>query len=396
VAAAAAEDASISAGNTDLTRREWLAMLACVCTAFASQMTMPLWIAASIHHLGITDEVAGRVGALEFGAVAVVSLFVGLSLQRIPILPAMIVGMAILVAGNLASALTGNAVLLGLGRVSCGVGKGIVVGVSFGLLAGTSRPTRAFAIINGGYAACAAFFYFVTPAVVGWGSAPGVFLMLALSASLGAVMLRWYPRDRLLASRSVSGGLSTVPAFGWLAGGVLLLLAVGHGAIWTFVARLGEQHGLSRQQIGSALSLAALLTIAGPALASVLEVKRGFSLPLISGVLLKSAIGVSLVWTATVLAFFVLTPSFLLLNLFIIPYVMGMMSLADPAGRLAGSASAAQQAGNAGGALVGGILVSRVGYHSLATLLCGLLLAVLLLVCVAAPAATRRARAISP
>ncbi len=92
----AVEDVPVARpANHDLTPRQWAAILIAVCTAFASQMTMPLWIAAAIHHLRISDEVAGRVGALEYTAVATVSLFVGMGLRRLPVRRMMIVGMAI-------------------------------------------------------------------------------------------------------------------------------------------------------------------------------------------------------------------------------------------------------------------------------------------------------------
>ncbi len=83
--------------------------------------------------------------------------------------------------------------------------------------------------------------------------------MLAGAATVGGSLLAWYPRERLPASRKTSSSLAEVPAFGWIAAAVLTLLAIGHSAIWTFVARLGEHHGLTPTQIGSALSLAALL-----------------------------------------------------------------------------------------------------------------------------------------
>jgi predicted MFS family arabinose efflux permease len=376
----------------DLSLRQWVAVLASVCTAFSSQMTMPLWIAASIHHLGISDEIAGRVGAAEFTAVALVSLAVGMSLEKANIRKLMAIGMVVLILGNLLSAIAPGAVLLALGRVACGLGKGMVVGVSFGLLAGTANPTRSFAIINGGYACFAAGFYFLTPSVVAWGGAAGVFLMLAVAATLGAGLLVWYPRERLQASRSAVLPLRELPAFGWVAALMLTLLAVGHSAVWTFIARLGEQHNLTHGQIGSTLSVAALLTVAGPALASILDVRHGFALPLSCGVILKAGIAAGLTYTASAGGYFVLTPAFLLLNLFIIPYVMGMMSLADPVGRLAGSASAAQQGGNAAGALVGGMLVTRVGYHGLALLVTVLFALVFVLIVSFCPAASRRAR----
>jgi MFS transporter, DHA1 family, inner membrane transport protein len=376
----------------ELPLRQWVAVLATVCTAFSSQMTMPLWIAAAIHHLGVTDEVAGRVGAAEYTAVAVVSAAVGMSLQRANIRKVMTFGMAILILGNLLSAFAPGALLLALGRIACGLGKGMVVGVSFGLLAGTANPTRAFAIINGGYACFAAAFYFFTPTVVAWGGSTGVFLMLAAAATAGAGLLVWYPRERLQASRSAILPLRELPAFGWVAALMLTLLAVGHSAVWTFIARLGEHHDLTRTQIGSTLSIAALLTVAGPALASILDVRHGFAIPLTSGVFLKAVIAAGLAYTASATGYFVLTPIFLLLNLFIIPYVMGMMALADPVGRLAGSASAAQQGGNAAGALIGGMLVTRVGYHGLALLVAVLFVFVIVLVVGFSPAASRRAR----
>lgn len=375
-----------------LSLRQWIAVLATVCTAFASQMTMPLWIAASIHRLGISDEIAGRVGAAEFTAVALMSLAVGMSLERANIRKMMALGMTVLIVGNLLSAAAPGALLLALGRIACGLGKGMVVGVSFGLLAGTTNPTRSFAIINGGYACFAAGFYFCTPSVVAWGGSAGVFLMLAAAASAGASLLVWYPRERLQASQSAALPLRAIPAFGWVAALMLTLLAVGHSAVWTFIARLGEHHNLTHGQIGSTLSVAALLTVAGPALASILDVRHGFAMPLTAGVFLKAAIAAGLTYTASASGYFVLTPTFLLLNLFIIPYVMGMMSLADPVGRLAGSASAAQQGGNAAGALLGGILVTRVGYHGLALLVAVLFALVIVLVVAFSPAASRRAR----
>ncbi len=40
---------------------EWAALLVIVCTGFASQMVMPLWVAAVIEKPGLSEEVESRI-----------------------------------------------------------------------------------------------------------------------------------------------------------------------------------------------------------------------------------------------------------------------------------------------------------------------------------------------
>ena len=71
---------------------------------------------------------------------------------------------------------------------------------------------------------------------------------------------------------------------------------------------------------------------------------------------------------ATILTPFVystLVPLFLFLSLFITPYVMGLLSEADPAGRLAAAASAAMTAGSSSGAFIGGLALTYAGLPGL-------------------------------
>ena len=64
--------------------------------------------------------------------------------------------------------------------------------------------------------------------------------------------------------------------------------------------------------------------------------------------------------------FAVTVPAFLILTFFITPYVMGLLSLADPAGRLAGASSGVIAAGSAVGSAIGGLVVDSAGYVGLA------------------------------
>ncbi len=83
----------------------------------------------------------------------------------------MIAGMLILIVGNIASAAADDTVLLALGRVSCGIGKGMVVGISFGCSPAPRGPPGRSRSSTVAYALFAVFFYFVTPDSCGVGAA---------------------------------------------------------------------------------------------------------------------------------------------------------------------------------------------------------------------------------
>ena len=114
-------------------------------------MAMPLWVGAVVDTFGLSERAVGRIGAFEFGAVAIVSIVVGLRVHRYPVRPTIWAGLLILILGNIGSAFVHTELTLILFRAVCGVGKGLMVAVAFALVAGSTRPTRAFAILNGGY-----------------------------------------------------------------------------------------------------------------------------------------------------------------------------------------------------------------------------------------------------
>src|SRR5690606_27545231 len=72
-----------------------------------------------------------------------------------------------------------------------------------------------------------------------------------------------------------------------------------------------------------------------------------------------------LVYTSVQWLYASMVPLFLLLTLFMVPYFMGMLSLADPAGRLAAAASAAMTMGSSLGSLAGGWTADHLDYQGL-------------------------------
>ncbi|BAV63080.1 MFS transporter [Sphingobium cloacae] len=349
----------------DFTAMQWLALLVVVCSAFSSQMVMPLWVGAVIDDLHLSEAAAGRIGSFEFMAVAAVSLLVAFRIQRFPTRLTATVGIMLLVAGNLASAFaTGEGALI-TARMLCGLGKGFVVAIAFSLAAGSSRPTRAFALLNIVYALFSAAFYLAIPYAISWDGAAGVFTAMAAVAVIGALFMVRFPADRLTSSELTGLRLRSLPGFGFLAFAALIILWSGHNVIWTFIERIGVRDGMDVTQIGVVLSLSAFLTVAGPSLVRLLDTRLGYGVPMVGAILLKILAVFAIGYLVSDRAFMLAVPAFMLLSLFITPYVMGILSLADPAGRLAAASSAAMTAGSSMGAWIGGATLQAMGWNGL-------------------------------
>ncbi|MDA5194142.1 MFS transporter [Govanella unica] len=353
------------AGN-DFSPLQMFALIFVVCTGFSSQMVMPLWIGAIIDNLGLTQKEAGSIASIEFMAVALVSVVVAVQVHRFNAKLTASVGLVLLLLGNLMAAYADSASMLTMCRVLTGVGKGLVVAITFSLVAGTSHPTRGFALLNVSYAVFSTVFYLVVPTFIKMNGAAGAFLMMAAVAGLGMVFLYWFPNRTLAATELKGGRLRDIPAYGYVALGALVILWTGHNAVWTFIERLGTRVDLSLQEIGAVLSLAAFLTIGGPSLARLIDTRFGYTKPIITATSIKILVVMAMVYVPLGWLYMGTVPLFLIMALFIVPYVMGILSLADPAGRLAAASSAAMTAGGSLGALLGGYTADSFGYSGLA------------------------------
>lgn len=389
--AAAAQAAN--PGGRDFRPLELCALIFIVCTGFSSQMVMPLWIGAIIDDLALTADAAGSVASTEFAAVAIVSLGVAVLVHRLNARLTVILGLALLFAGNFLAAYAESVALLTLFRVITGIGKGLVVAIVFSLAAGTAHPTRAFALLNATYAVFSTAFYLTAPFFIEMGGAKGAFLMMAGVAVIGALFLFWFPNRSMAASEVRNLKIREIPLFGFLALAALIILWTGQASIWTFVERLGTRLDLSVTQIGGVLSVAAFLTIGGPTLARLIDTRFGHTRPILVAVVLMIAVVMALIYLPFASIYMTMVPLFLILSLFTVPYVMGILSVADPAGRLAAASSAAMTAGGSLGALAGGWTIRELGYEGLAFTATGHFLVVIAIIALVAGQIRRRTAA---
>lgn len=362
------------------------AMVFVVVTAFSSQMALPLWVGAIIDDYELTAEQAGIIAAIEYGAVAIVSVIIATKVHRFNLKHVSLIGMICLLIGNGGAVFASEFQSLIVTRGIAGIGKGLVIAAIFSLAARTQNPTKSFAIINGAYTALATIIYLTLPVPIKANGATGAFAALFVVVLFGALFLYWVPStravDQLKATATEDPKLA-VSLSGFLVLIALIFMWAANGSIWTYVERLGQSTGLSLQQVGTTLSIAAAVAILGPITAHYVHDRFGFRKPIMIGATLKIGAALILCNWMTPQAFIVAAPLFVLAALFIVPYLMSLMSLADPTGRLAAAAGGLLTAGSSLGAYLGGVTLTYSNTFTLSILAVSLLMGVMLLVHIA-------------
>lgn len=362
------------------------AMVFVVVTAFSSQMALPLWVGAIIDDYELTAEQAGIIAAVEYGAVAIVSVIIATKVHRFNLKHVSLIGMICLLIGNGGAVFASEFQSLIVTRGLAGTGKGLVIAAIFSLAARTQNPTKSFAIINGAYTALATIIYLTLPVPIKANGATGAFAALFVVVLFGALFLYWVPStravDQLKATATEDPKLA-ISLSGFLVLIALIFMWAANGSIWTYVERLGQSTGLSLQQVGTTLSIAAAVAILGPITAHYVHDRFGFRKPIMIGATLK--IGAALVLCNWMIpqAYIVAATLFVLAALFIVPYLMSLMSLADPTGRLAAAAGGLLTAGSSLGAYLGGVTLTYSNTFTLSILAVSLLMGVMLLVHIA-------------
>ncbi len=362
------------------------AMVFVVVTAFSSQMALPLWVGAIIDDYELTAEQAGIIAAVEYGAVAIVSVIIATKVHRFNLKHVSLIGMICLLIGNGGAVFASEFQSLIVTRGIAGIGKGLVIAAIFSLAARTQNPTKSFAIINGAYTALATIIYLTLPVPIKANGATGAFAALFVVVLFGALFLYWVPStravDQLKATATEDPKLAISPS-GFLVLIALIFMWAANGSIWTYVERLGQSTGLSLQQVGTTLSIAAAVAILGPITAHYVHDRFGFRKPIMIGATLK--IGAALILCNWMIpqAYIVAAALFVLAALFIVPYLMSLMSLADPTGRLAAAAGGLLTAGSSLGAYLGGVTLTYSNTFTLSILAVSLLMGVMLLVHIA-------------
>ena len=247
----------------------------------ASFLVLPSLVLGFVSDLGFTEPQIGRISTFQLlglglGSVASVILLKYLNWRNLSRL-----GLVLLLVSDFACTLGGDFTALLALRFVSGFAGGVCVSFAaygLGLTANTDRNFGLFLTVQVGFAIIASFAF---PSVLDIMGVDGIFLILCLLELATIVLVSRFMPDVRRESASREHGNDR---FRWSMCGLvmfgLVFFFTAIGIFWTYIAPIGLDAGLSKQQTGNAVSIALFGALLGAYAAAVLHSRLGRVLPL--------------------------------------------------------------------------------------------------------------------
>ncbi|WP_158249350.1 MFS transporter [Pseudomonas sp. LFM046] len=318
---------------------EALVLTAVIATGVAGALIaalIPLLVQMLVEHRGMTVVESGDAVSLRMLGGTIGSILVVVATSRFSWRWIAGVSLLVVLLGNLMAALVDDAGALLFAQALTGLGEGgtIIIGAA---IAVTRNPDRGYGIYLVVSLLLGSALYHVVPlfeAHIG---------LLSLLAPLGAIALvalllvRWFPERN--AAESPSGAPSVKPSLLSVAAIVSLvamgLYFIGLTTLWSCIEQIGSKVAGPDHSVESAIgNIYLVMGIAGALVSVVCGDRFGQRLPL----LVSCGLGVLamlLIAGSSWAAFLAGTMALVFSWMMAFPYLMGLVALVDPTGRLA-------------------------------------------------------------
>lgn len=313
--------------------------------------------------LGLTDAQAGNIGSANIYGAALGALMAIILIKRIKWRPAAIGALFGLIAIDVLSIFITDASVLIWVRLLHGIIGGLLVGISYGVIARTANPDRTFGVLLFVQFGLGGLGVMLLPRLVPIYGPQALFIALILFslASLAMVpFLDRYPqRAKLLGA--AAGAIQKKPLTYTLL--AIFLFQAVNMALLAYIIRLGITYGLERDYVATALGLATWVALLGPGLVIVIGTKYGRFWPLFL------VMGLTLAGTA-LFHFSGNKAAYMIANCgtgitwgMVMAYLLGMASQFDASGRTAAAGGFVSKIGLATGPVVAGqVLTAGYGF----------------------------------
>ena len=348
--------------------RLFLAVTTAKFVSVAGLMVMPLQIGALMDGLGLGAAAAGLLGTLEFSALGCGLLLAASGLLRVSVRGCALIGVALIVSAQTASALVDAYPALAGLRFLVGLGAGLAnAAATVAIAAQFRQPERVAGFAFGLVYVAGGLLYLASPQAVAFGHQRGVFLGLAAVALCCAPGLLALPRTRpTRKKRAATQGAArsglALPASLLFAAEIALM--AGMGAVWAFGERLGLASGLSSQTISVWLAATMLASIAGSLFTGWMGLRFGRTGPYLTGIVLVSGCCFFMAYPGAVVVFIICLLGFQAIQAVFIPFLIGTGAALDPSGRLSAAVVGVEIFSFGAGAFVGGVVVEAFGLQA--------------------------------
>lgn len=313
--------------------------------------------------LGLTDAQAGNIGSANIYGAALGALIAIILIKRIKWRPAAIAALLGLIAIDVLSIFITDASVLIFVRLFHGIIGGLLVGISYGVIARTANPDRTFGVLLFVQFGLGGLGVMLLPRLVPIYGPQALFIALILFSLASLAMVpfldRYPPRAKLLGA--AAGAIQKKPLTYTLL--AIFLFQAVNMALLAYIIRLGITYGLERDYVATALGLATWVALLGPGLVIVIGTKYGRFWPLFL------VMGLTLAGTA-LFHFSGNKAAYMIANCgtgitwgMVMAYLLGMASQFDASGRTAAAGGFVSKIGLATGPVVTGqVLTAGYGF----------------------------------
>jgi DHA1 family inner membrane transport protein len=326
---------------------------------------LPVLVGVWQKQAGLQVDQAGFVAATElFAQVAGTGVFLWAS-PRWTLRTIAVVGLCVMVVGNIATAVSVDFASLMVARAIGGGGGGVIRALCMMSLAKALSPGRAFAVYAGAQVGLAAVTTAFIPHFIEMYGVRSPFLVLTLASALGFALCPLLPRySPLPPSVMRQRGRASFPTAAILAIVALFVFFGGQGALWTYLAPIGAHRSIPAAGVTEGLTLLNFAGLAGALGVGAMahRVNPRIALLTLLATEILSIVGLFNVHSSV--GFIASAGVFYFSWCASFPFQFTVISQSDSSGRASAVVPAADGLGLAGGAALASVVLPTLGLGS--------------------------------
>jgi len=342
-----------------------VALMVAHCAGMVDLVALPLWVGTLISRFRFDPQQAGLLATLFLAGAVLASVLTAPRFHRLSGRLVATLGFAASAAAfALAAGSTAFGTLALLHGLS-GMATGAALSITHGTIARSARPHRLFAMAGAALGVFAVIFYAVVPQALSSAGGAALFATFAIVMGVAALAALFaFPSPEAMPHAERAAARLTKPVWCGIAG--IACMALVQAMTFSFLERVGSDHGFSAAAVGGVLVALALVNLLPAPLAALLERRwRARSVLLASPVL--QALLTAVIMNATAFAAYAAAASvFAAVMIFAHTFAFGLLAWLEPSGRALAATPAMMMTGAAIGPVLGGTIVKAAGYGSLA------------------------------
>ncbi|MDN8618827.1 MFS transporter [Variovorax ginsengisoli] len=338
------------------------------CAGMIDIVALPVWVGiVLIGQFGLDPQRAGSLVTLFLAAVVVSSLFISPRVNRIRGAVAVPAAFGVAAAAFFALSTTKDYGTMALLHFIGGLAVGCGLSITHSTIGASANPHRLIAIA------------FTALSVLSFGFLGGVPQLVSIKGGsvlfvvLGSIMLvAAFAAAIGFPERASTPSLANKPAVHaplargvWFAMVGTSLMTLSHSMMLSYMERIGDAHGFSKQMVMSVLLAVGIVNLFPGVLAAVFERKLSAQAVMVAGPVLQVVLGLTLTQSSQFGPYAFAAAVFPAVMIFTHTFVFAFLARNDASTRAVAATPVITMTGSALGPIVGGVVAQNLGYSSI-------------------------------